>query len=396
MFTFGLPRDYWILIFSLFLINMFGLGFSPFLVYFLREIGAGVSETAFVLAFSRVAYTLLLVFGGWVVDLVGRRLPLVLGPMVIGVSYFALAGAKSWSDAIIPLTFSFLPTAFTAPAVFAYIGDVVDEARLGRAYGAYFAAMNLSAILGYLIIGYLIEEFGYTFCLMSIGVSSILTALVRFWLRESRKAPIGTVVNHLREAYGQLRHRFISLLILTRGLYLGLEATVGTVIIPLWAREIVSLSESQLSLIFVVESAFYSILAPIGGRMVESRRWWLRLSLLELMVKIPAILILVSASTFLVLLVVMVLHSGLAIFLIPSLDSRLSSRLALIHRGTMWGLQQAVTSVASISLTLVGGYMWELLGAVNAVFALLSGPFVMISLVMALARLEERDRKFTD
>ncbi|MCS7145066.1 MAG: MFS transporter, partial [Aigarchaeota archaeon] len=269
MFTAGLPRDFWILLLSLFLINMFSLGFNPFVVYFLREIGASVSEAAFVLALSRVAYTLLLVFGGLVGDLVGRRLPLILGPVVIGASYVALSGARTWGEAIIPLTFSLLPAAFTAPAVFAYIGDVVHESRYGRAYGLYFAIMNLSAVLGFLIVGYMIEEHGYAFSLVSIGAASILTAFIRVWLREPKR-PMARrpVTNHLREAYSQLRYRLISLLILSRGLYLALDSTMGSVVIPLWAREIVSLSESQLSLIFAIESSIYSVLAPIGGRLV--------------------------------------------------------------------------------------------------------------------------------
>lgn len=386
-FAGGLPRDFWILLLSLFLINMFGLGFSPFMAYFLREVGGSVGEVALVLAVSRIAYTFFLVVGGVVGDFVGRRLPLIVGPIVIGLSYIALSGARSWGDAIIPLTFSMLPVAFTAPAVFAYIADVVDESRYGRAYGVYFAVINLSAVLGYLIVGHMIEVFGYGASLVAVGVASILTALIRVWLREPRRQRVDRPVTaYVREAYDQLRRRFISLLILSRGLYLGLASTMSSVIIPLWAREIATLSEAQLSFIFAIEAAIYSMLAPIGGRLVESKKWWLRLSLLELLIKIPALLILISTTTFLQLLLVMVLDSGLAIFIIPALDSRLSSGLASIHRGAIWGLQQSITSAATITLILVGGYAWELLGPVNTVFILLAYPVGMMLLILTLAR----------
>lgn len=384
----GLTRDFWILVLSLFLINMFGLGFSPFMVYFLRGVGGSVGEVSFVLAVSRVAYTFLLVVGGLAGDFLGRRLPLIVGPIVIGLSYIALSGARSWVDAIIPLTFSMLPVAFTAPAVFAYISDVVDESRYGRAYGVYFATINLSAVLGYIIVGHMIEVFGYSTSLVAVGVASILTALIRVWLREPKRTRVDRPVTmYLREAYGQLRRRFISLLILSRGLYLGFASTMGSVIIPLWAREVAMLGEAQLSLIFSIEAAIYSMLAPIGGRLVESQRWWLRLSLLELLIKIPALLILVSASTFLQLLLVMLLDSGLAIFIVPALDSRLSVNLASIHRGAIWGLQQSITSAATLSLILVGGYSWELLSPVNTVLIfLLAYPVGMMLLILALAR----------
>ncbi|MEM4151314.1 MAG: MFS transporter [Nitrososphaerota archaeon] len=345
--TSGLPRDFWILLSSLFLINMFALGFSPFMAYFLREIGASVSETAFVLALSRVGYGLLLLVGGVVGDFVGRRLPLIIGPIVIGFSFIALSGARTWSDAIIPLTFSMLPTAFTAPAVFAYISDIIDEPRYGRAYGIYFAIMNLSAILGY-----------------------VIPPLARY----------------LREAYGTLKDRLVSLLVLSHALYIGMATTMVSVIIPSWARDIASMGEAQLSIIFAIESAVYSVLSPIGGRLIESSVWWLRLSILELLIKIPALLLLTQTLTFFQLLLVMILDSGLAIFVLPVLDSRLSAALASIHRGAIWGLQQSITQAATISLTLIGGYAWGALGPVNTVLAFLAYPVGMTLLILFLAR----------
>ncbi|MEM1534806.1 MAG: MFS transporter [Nitrososphaerota archaeon] len=385
--TSGLPRDFWILLSSLFLINMFALGFSPFMAYFLREIGASVSETAFVLALSRVGYGLLLLVGGVVGDFVGRRLPLIIGPIVIGFSFIALSGARTWSDAIIPLTFSMLPTAFTAPAVFAYISDIIDEPRYGRAYGIYFAIMNLSAILGYVIVGHIIEIYGYVVSLESVGAVSILTALVRVWLREPRRSTtLPPLARYLREAYGTLKDRLVSLLVLSHALYIGMATTMVSVIIPSWARDIASMGEAQLSIIFAIESAVYSVLSPIGGRLIESSVWWLRLSILELLIKIPALLLLTQTLTFFQLLLVMILDSGLAIFVLPVLDSRLSAALASIHRGAIWGLQQSITQAATISLTLIGGYAWGALGPVNTVLAFLAYPVGMTLLILFLAR----------
>ncbi|MEM1923276.1 MAG: MFS transporter [Nitrososphaerota archaeon] len=390
-FNFGLTRDFWILMLSLLLINMFGLGFSPFLPYFLREIGASISEVAFVLAFSRIAYTLLLSVGGLAGDLVGRKAPMILGPVIVGASYIVLAGARSWSDAILPLTFSLLPGAFIAPAVFAYIGDVVEPLKYGRAFGIYYSIMNISAILGYLIVGSLVDRFGYSFSILAVGVVAILGAFTRVWLRETRRAvkEIAVLV-YLREAYGYLRQRVVLLLVILLSLYMGLASVLDSVIFPLWAREIVSLKEVDFSIILSLEAAIYSMLSPIGGRLAESRTLWIYLSALELLIKIPALLLLSHATSFLQLLAVLLLNSGLAIFVIPGLNSRLSAALSSAHRGAIWGMQQSFISAATICFTLIGGYAWESLGNVITVHIFLFYPVVMVLLLVVLAGLERR------
>ena len=381
----GLPRDYWILVWSLFVANAFGSGFSPFLPYFLREVGASVSEVTWVLSFSRVFYAAVLLFGGLVSDLVGRKPPLVLGPLVIGASYLALSAAHTWEEAIMPLTVSWVPVAFTAPAVFAYIGDVVDPKRYGRAYGIYFALINASSIVGYLTVGFLIEGFGYGAAILSVGVAALSASVVRVLLREAPRPRAAIKLSEtMSKAYLELRRHVIALLVLTRGIYLASSGVVGSILIPLWAREVASISESSFSLVLGVEAALYSVLAPIGGRLVEGAGRWFILCVAELLLKVPAIIILASTYTLTQLLLVLILESGLAIFVIPSLDSRLSAFLIEAHRGTVWGVQQSITTILTILLTLFVGYAWEAAGAVLSVYMFIVFPLILIPLIVMI------------
>jgi MFS family permease len=296
-------------VWSLFVANAFGSGFSPFLPYFLREVGASVSEVTWVLSFSRVFYAAVLLFGGLVSDLVGRKPPLVLGPLVIGASYLALSGAHTWEEAIMPLTVSWVPVAFTAPAVFAYIGDVVDPKRYGRAYGIYFALINASSIVGYLTVGSLIEGLGYGAAILSVGVAALSASVVRVLLREAPRPRAAIKLSEtMSKAYLELRRHVIALLVLTRGIYLASSGVVGSILIPLWAREVASISESSFSLVLGAEAALYSVLAPIGGRLVESANRWFILCVAELLLKVPAIIILASTYTLTQLLLVLILE----------------------------------------------------------------------------------------
>ncbi|MEM3447328.1 MAG: MFS transporter, partial [Nitrososphaerota archaeon] len=171
----GLPMDFWILMISLIISNMFILGFSPFIPYFLRNIGAGAKDIGMVFAASRIFYVLLVPIGGFIADIIGRKKLLIIGPIITGTSYIALSQVSRWEDAILPLAFSMLPTAFTAPPIFAYIADVSSRHSYGRAYGIYFACMNLGAVAGYLSMGMLIATFGYEFSITLIGISTLIS-----------------------------------------------------------------------------------------------------------------------------------------------------------------------------------------------------------------------------
>jgi MFS family permease len=392
-FGVGLPRDFWILLTSLFLINALGTGFSPFLPFFLREVGAGVSQVAWVLSFSQIFYAASVVVGGLASDLVGRKLPLVLGPVVIGASYFALSTAKSWEEALVPLAVSWVPVAFTAPAVFAYIGDVVDPSRYGRAFGIYFALMNISSIAGYLVVGFLIEGYGYSSAIFAVSAAAVSASVIRVLLREPHRPRTRLrVYETIFRAHSELRRRVIALLVVTRGIYLASTAVVGSVLVPLWAREVAAIGESSFSLVLSVEAALYSILAPIGGRLVEGGQRWVSLSVAELLLKFPALALLASAYTAAQLLVVLILESSLAIFLIPSLDSKLSAYLREVHRGTVWGVQQSLTTILTILLTLLAGQVWEAAGAAQAVYLFLAFPLITIPLIL-LIRLAAPERR---
>lgn len=265
----GLPMDFWILMLSLIISNMFVLGFSPFIPYFLRNIGAGAKEIGTVFAVSRVFYVLLVPVGGFIADIFGRKKLLIIGPVITGASYLALSCVSRWEEAVLPLAFSMLPTAFTAPPIFAYIADVASKHSYGRAYGIYFACMNLGAVAGYLLMGMAIETLGYEFSIALVGLSTIVSGITRIYLRETiaRRTEI-SISQQLSESYAQLRRPYLLLLISARSLYLAVAGVVGSLLIPLWAKDLAMISEMELSLIFAIEGAVYTALAPIGGRMV--------------------------------------------------------------------------------------------------------------------------------
>lgn len=386
----GLPPDFWILMLSLIISNMFILGFSPFIPYFLRNIGAEAKEIGIVLASSRVFYVLLVPVGGFIADIVGRKKLLILGPAITGASYVVLSQVNKWEDAVLPLAFSMLPTAFTAPSILAYIADVASSYSYGRAFGIYFACMNLGAVVGYVIMGSSIEVFGYEFSIALVGIATIASGLTRIYLKETiKRRPELSIRQQLLDSYTQLRRPYLLLLISSRSIYLATAGVVGSVLIPLWARDLANMSEMDLSLVFAIEGVVYTILAPIGGRIVEGSHWFL-LSLIELLIRSGALLVLANSFDMTGVLLALLMDSGFAIFFMPSIDSRISAISEKFHRGAVWGVQQSIMTLATMGVTYLGGLLWDALGPTNTLYIHLTYMVVLTAMLLLLAKTDKQ------
>jgi len=386
----GLPTDFWILMLSLILSNMFILGLSPFIPYFLRSIGAEAKEIGIVLASSRAFYVVLVPVGGFITDIVGRKKLLILGPAITGASYVVLSQVSEWKSAVLPLAFSMLPTAFTAPTILAYIADVASSYSYGRAFGIYFACMNLGAVIGYVIMGSAIELFGYEFSILLVGIATIASGLSRIFLKETieRRAEV-SIRQQLLEFYTQLRRPYLLLLISSRSIYLATAGVVGSVLIPLWARDLANMSEMDLSLVFAIEGVVYTILAPIGGRLVEGSRWFL-LSLIELLIRSGALLVLANSYDMSGVLLALLMDSGFAIFFMPSIDSRISAISEKFHRGAVWGVQQSFMTLATMGTIYLGGLLWDAFGPINTLYIHLIYMVALMIMLFPLAKMDKR------
>jgi MFS family permease len=386
----GLSTDFWILMLSLILSNMFILGFSPFIPYFLRNIGAEAKEIGIVLASSRAFYVLLVPVGGFIADIVGRKKLLILGPAITGASYIVLSQVNKWEEAVLPLAFSMLPTALTAPSILAYIADVASSYSYGRAFGIYFACMNLGAVVGYVIMGSAIELFGYEFSIALVGIATIASGLTRIYLKETiKRRPELSIRQQLLDSYAQLRRPYLLLLISSRSIYLATASVVGSVLIPLWAKDLANMSEMDLSLVFAIEGVVYTILAPIGGRLVEGSHWFL-LSLGELLIRSGALLVLANSFDMTGVLLALLMDSGFAIFFMPSIDSRISAISERFQRGAVWGVQQSIMTLATMGVTYLGGLLWDALGPTNTLYIHLT---YMVALTVMLLLLAKTDKQ---
>ncbi|MCS7118153.1 MAG: MFS transporter [Thaumarchaeota archaeon] len=339
-------------------------GLQPLLPYFIRGLGATVEQVGLVLALSRVMYLALSPIGGVLADLWGRKTVLVISPLVAGVAYLLLAESTDWPSSIIPLTLIMLPVALTGPAVFAYIADLSSAEKYGRFYGLYFGVVNAATVVGYLIAGPLVEVSGYKAVFQVTALTLLLSAALRIALKETRTRKDYTTMDLsllLKSSVKATSKGPLPALITLRSLNLAQIWVLTGIVIPLVARDVAQLSESDLTMMFAIESIVFASLSTLGGKLVEGERWFLFIWL-EIVLRSLSVLVLITISTWFGVLLALLLGSGLAIFIQPFVDSRTSAIVNGSIRGGVWGIQQLLYNASIIVATYGASLVWDTLG----------------------------------
>lgn len=381
---FGLPKDYWILVFSVLLVNVAVIGFIPFTPLYLSQLGARVEEVGMSLALSQLLFIALVPFGGYLGDVLGRRNLLIVGPIFVSASFALLSIAPTWHLAIPALMLSLVPGAFTAPAIQAYIGDVVETSRLGRAFGTYTSVLSLAGVAGTLMIGLLITFYDYRTTAFVLAVWFLITAATRLLLKETvtekRQVSAKDAVRNILAVVssGALRNTIVF-----RAIYLAVVSSVFLYLFPILLRKEYGLSELQIGTIISFEHLVYSLVIPLGGRISEGGRWPLLLSI-NIIGQAFSVFLIASVSSYFLLLFVYPLSSLLTIFLLPITESKLAAQSPKELRGSVFGALNSAVAATSVVVFLVAGVVWQTIGPYQTLYgiALLIVLFAPASIVM--------------
>ena len=158
-----------------------------------RDLHASYAQIQFVLAGYQLSYAVVLITGGRLGDIVGRKLM-----FIIGVTGFTLAsllcGLSQSGEQIVGFrVFQGLMAALMYPQIFSIIQVVIPPERRATAFGLFGATIGLATITGPLVGGILIKlniagtDWRPIFLInLPIGIGAVIAALI--YLPES-KAP---------------------------------------------------------------------------------------------------------------------------------------------------------------------------------------------------------------
>ncbi|MFP3963022.1 MFS transporter [Actinomadura fulvescens] len=157
------------------------------------ELGASAGELQWVLAGYQLSYALLMITGGRLADVYGRRRIFTLGTAVFTLSSVACALAPDPGTLIAARVVQGTGAALMVPQVFALITVLVPEARRHSVYGVLGVVLGMASVSGQLVGGLLIgaDLFGsgwraVFWINVPIGVATLVLALRH--VPESRSA----------------------------------------------------------------------------------------------------------------------------------------------------------------------------------------------------------------
>lgn len=144
-------------------------------------------------SYSLVLSALILV-GGSLGDLVGRRLIFILGTALFAAASLACGISGSVSQLIIARSVQGIGAAALVPGSLAIISASFDEASRGRAIGTWSGFTAMTTALGPVIGGWLIEHASWHWAfLINIPLAAVVIAISMFHIPESRSSEAAKV-----------------------------------------------------------------------------------------------------------------------------------------------------------------------------------------------------------
>ena len=129
--------------------------------------------------------------GGWIADkLLGLRRAVLIGGMLISAGHITI-GLSAFVDTKLPfflgLVLIVLGTGLLKPNISAMVGDLYPEggARKDAGFSIFYMGINVGAMIGQLITGFLGEKIGWHWGFSAAGLAMIL-GLVVFWVRSPK------------------------------------------------------------------------------------------------------------------------------------------------------------------------------------------------------------------
>lgn len=148
------------------------------------------------------------VIGGYLADqYLGQRRAIMIGGFLMMIGKFCLAVPFGWIVGfeklflILGLVLSVLGNGFFKPNISSLVGDLYDkkDTRRDSAFTIFYMGINLGALLGFLLIGYIGEKHDYQWAFFATGVGMGIGLLIQYFYAPRYLGTIGIVPKKLTQ-----------------------------------------------------------------------------------------------------------------------------------------------------------------------------------------------------
>ncbi|MBT2734561.1 multidrug efflux MFS transporter NorA [Bacillus sp. ISL-7] len=349
---------------GLLLMNLFiaflGIGLIiPVLPTLMNELGITGKTVGYLTAAFAIAQLIVSPFAGKAADKFGRKIMIVIGLFIFGISELLFGIGKGIEMLFISRILGGISAAFIMPAVTAFIADITDLDTRPKALGYMSAAISTGFIIGPGIGGFL-AEFGTRIPFFFAGALGTIASILSIILlsEPNRKEDYNEQISN--DKFGLKRiiaPKYFLAFILIFIASFGLAAFES--FFSLFVDHKFQFKPSDIAIVITGGAIFGAVSQVILFDRLT--RIWGEIKLLRYCLILSALLVFLMTvvhSYFSILLVTFLVFVGFDLFR-PAVTSYLSN-IAGNEQGFVGGMNSMFTSLANISGPILGGILFDI------------------------------------
>ncbi|PGY03818.1 multidrug efflux MFS transporter NorA [Bacillus sp. AFS031507] len=364
---------------GLLLLNLFiaflGIGLViPVLPTLMNELGITGTTVGYLTAAFAIAQLIVSPFAGKAADKFGRKIMIVIGLFIFGISEFLFGIGREIEMLFISRILGGVSAAFIMPAVTAFIADITNLDTRPKALGYMSAAISTGFIIGPGIGGFL-AEYGTHIPFFFAGALGTIAAILSIILlsEPNRKEDNNEQVSDDKIGLKRIiAPKYFLAFILIFIASFGLAAFES--FFSLFVDHKFQFNPSDIAIVITGGAIFGAVSQVILFDRLT--RIWGEIKLIRYSLILSAILVFLMTvvhSYFSILLVTFIVFVGFDLFR-PAVTSYLSN-IAGNEQGFVGGMNSMFTSLANISGPILGGILFDI--DINS-------PYYLATVILAL------------
>ena len=336
---------------------------------YIRELGASITQLGLFFTISMIFPILVKLIGGWLSDVVGRLLVILIGSVTGVLTFTVYAFAPTWEAALLAPALMAVTASLTIPAYAAYIADITPEPSRGRMFGVSQTVFRASGVVAPVVGGLLAAFIGFRFMFGVAAVAFGFAAIIFFFLL--RTAPSLKISGQqvswesFKGSFSQMWALFVAggviawILIIDGVRDLAMKLSID--LIPVYLTDIQGVSLETIGFMDGIYGLALLLTLYPAGWLVDrtSERSVLALALLA---GAGSRLVLAFSTGDLGFASSFALQGiGFGLFA-PSGSSLISKAVPQHLRGVAYGLFATSISIFSLPSPWIGSQIWELFG----------------------------------
>ncbi|WP_353057484.1 multidrug efflux MFS transporter NorA [Neobacillus niacini] len=349
---------------GLLLMNLFiaflGIGLViPVLPTLMNELGITGTTIGYLTAAFAIAQLIVSPFAGKAADKYGRKIMIVIGLFIFGISEFLFGIGKEIEMLFFSRILGGISAAFIMPAVTAYIADITNLDTRPKVLGYMSAAISTGFIIGPGIGGFL-AEFGTRIPFLFAGALGTIAAILSIILlsEPNRTEENNEQVSETKNSFKRvIAPKYLLAFILIFIASFGLAAFES--FFSLFVDHKFQFKPSDIAIVITGGAIFGAVSQVLLFDRLT--RIWGEIKLIRYSLLLSAVLVFLMTvvhSYVSILLVTFIVFVGFDLFR-PAVTSYLSN-IAGNEQGFVGGMNSMFTSLANISGPILGGILFDI------------------------------------